>query len=192
MLFVFVKKMANLSPNKDLVHPLICTGRTVHWCVSRAALQFTQVLRTIRTRKRVHNPKFSWEPVRSLPAHMKEDNPVQTYVTANKGSYENTSFSLNRSHADFVSWPLSSAFLFHSPNRRKMTKERRFLWLEGRQCPWGRGAVLKKWQGLASRGATLHGHSNPKSTQVGLTDPGPREEQGEKVLSPSVLTTSLV
>lgn len=138
LLFVFVKKMANLSLNKDLVHPLTYTGRTVHWCVSRVALQFTQVLRTIRTRKRVHNPKFSWEPGCSLPAHMKEDTPVQTYVTANKGSYENTSFSLNRSHADFVSWPLPSAFLCHSPNRRKMTKERRFLWA------WGQAVSLRK------------------------------------------------
>lgn len=64
--------------------------------------------------------------------------PLCKHVTANKGSYENTSFSLNRSHADFVSWPLSSAFLFHSPNRRKMTKERRFLWA------WGQAVSLRK------------------------------------------------
>lgn len=128
-----------------------------------------QIPRSNRNRKRSLNSKFMWEPAYLLPAHMKEDTPLQTGMTPTKGSYENIPFSLNRNHGVFVSWSLLSAFSIHSPNRRKTTKEGKLVMM------WGQRAYQQKGSYADRMARTIHrgnhdGQSTAKHMQVGLRD----------------------
>lgn len=122
---------------------------------------------------------------------MKADTPVQTYMTPIKGSYGNTPFSLNRSHGDFVSGSVFY-FLYSQPQQKEDDQRKQICQdLRAGSVP-GEGTCAEGMARTPSGGATLHGHSNPKSIQLELSDPEPRQEQREQVLSPSALTTSLV